>query len=206
MSYNATEMFERGKTFYGDATPNTSDYGGINLEGQTRVFPNRDPVTLVLRRGGGDVTCMCVRNVSGIALLPKYAVAWKAGFRHRRVDGYVIAPSAEVAGIVDEFLPAGGVQNGDLFWIARKGMTLGLTNTAASALSGTFSEGSGLIGLTAAASTAGTDCGRLGYILDSATLTGAGVIALVMNRVGRALTAKTSANTNTDVLVALDLI
>jgi hypothetical protein len=217
-SYAAGDMFERGKTFYNGGTIDSNDYGGIAMEGQIRVFPNRDPANKQVRRGGQSVTCQCVRNVSGVNLLPKMTVRWKAGYRGRRVDGYAGATTAaagEVAGIVDEFLPGGafsnttntyGVVPGDLFWIVIEGPTLCRQTFSGGAMSD-ISEGQVLCAVSAAGSTASTTAGRVeGALYTGATAT---LAAFIYNRIGRAMSAASTSQAGSqsgDILVDVKIV
>lgn len=62
-----------------------------------------------------------VRNTSGTILLPGQLVNWQNGFRRRRVNALTPAASYNIAGVVDYYLPASGVRDGDLFWLFVKG-------------------------------------------------------------------------------------
>lgn len=154
-----------------------------------------------IKRTNQRVQCRLVKNSSGIALLPKRGVTFKAGTNQQEVDGYVRTTSAECAGIVDEWLPAAGVANGDYFWIVVQGPTLVLSSLAGNA-ENVISERDPLVGLTAATSQA-TTAGRF----VSQDLTGATAVLgnAIQNAIGRALSAKTTAQTNGDILVDMNL-
>lgn len=132
-----------------------------------------------------------VRNVSGISLLPGYLVSFKAGQYGKQVDGYTTTTAAE-GYPVDEFLVSTGVANNDLFYITVGGPASVVTSLAADATD-VFSAGSVLVALTAATSQA-TTAGRV----SAQDLTGAtaNLGNQVMNRVGVAISASTTANTN----------
>ena len=205
-SYVAGDQFDRGKTFYAGGTIDTNDYGGVFLEGQVRIFPNRDPSNKQTRRGGQSVVCVCVRNVSTgtFALLPKRLTQWETGYRGLRVNSYAgdsTASADEIAGVVDEFLPTAGVVFGDLFWLVVEGPTLVKTSiTANDALT---SEGSLLVATSAATSQA-TTCGRvMPTLLTGATAT---LAAFIYNRLGRAMSANSSNGTDRDLLVDVKLV
>lgn len=116
MRQNST-FVERGKTY-----PSGTD---THLLGAKMLFDNRDYTNpqLAPLRDGGEVECTFVKNASGGALLPglgiKFAVAADTDF------GVNIAGTTGAGdipdGIVDEFLPAAGVANGDYFLMVTKG-------------------------------------------------------------------------------------
>ena len=208
MSDNVSRSPARGHTVHEGRTIDTSDYGSsVGFEGRVARFADVIASTsggVNTRRSDNEVKCRLVRNVSGIALLPKRAVKYKSGFRYKRVDGYCNATAEECAGIVDEHLPAAGVRNGDLFWIVVGGPTLVLTSLAGDA-ENVITEGNVLYALTAATSQA-TTAGRViawnGTFSAAQTTDGTGG-KITMNHIGRAMSAKTTANTNADLLVDL---
>lgn len=151
------------------------------------------------RRTNRKVRCVLVKNSSGIALLPRRMVVWKAGTNQTEVDGYATTTAAEVAGVVDEWLPTAGVANGDYFLLVVGGPTLVVTDLAAGA-NNLIPERTVLVALTAATSQA-TTAGRPA----PQDLTGATALLgnQLQNAIGRALSAKTTANTNVDLLIDL---
>jgi len=149
----------------------------------------------------GTIECMMVRNESGINLLPGYAVSWTAGSRFKSVDGYVTVTAGEAAGIVDPYLKAAGVRDDDIFWLVRKGQVNVKTSLAGNA-ENVISEGDILYALTAATSQA-TTAGRV--IAFAATTGTTSALQQLYNRIGRALSAKTTAQTNADVTVDVNI-
>lgn len=144
------------------------------------------------------VRCLVVRNVSGIALLPKRLVTFQqtAGFSTGRVDGYATATAVN-AFPVDEFLPTAGVPNGDLFYIVTEGPASCITDLAGGA-NNLLPLGTLVVALTAVTSQA-TTAGRIA----PQDLTGATALLgnQIQNRLGYALTAKTTTNTNAGILI-----
>lgn len=152
-------------------------------------------------RTGRLVRCRIVRNTSAGVLLPRRLVSYDtaAGKFGLAVAGYTTTTAAPVAGVVDEFLPAAGVAQYDLFYIVVEGPAECLTDIAAV---DSISIGNDLVALTAATSGA-TTAGRVDLVSFDATSTSLG--NQVANRFGKALSAKTSANTNTAILVDLKI-
>lgn len=212
--------FPRGDTYYGpDRTIDTADLD-TKLEGMEWEFEDLDYSVTGAKpsRTGRLVKCRLVRNVSGIPLLPKRCVTYQksAGNYYKRVDGYSTITADSVAGVVDEWLPTAGVRNNDLFWMVVEGPTECLNDL--DAVTGTrIDVGNLLIALTAVTSQA-TTAGRVravnptaastfteltGLTVSEANTTDGTALAIAANIIGRALSARTSANTNSGVLVAL---
>lgn len=203
MGPNENLMISRGKTWYGGGTIDTNNLGdGKVIEGKEYILPDVNPVTGVYN-SGRFVRVKCVRNRSGINLLPKRAVSYKldaTGYADGlAVDGYARTTAARVAGVVDEYLPAAGVPNGDLFLIVIEGPTTMLTDLASGAGS-VFAIGDAVVALTAVTSQA-TTAGRIA----PQDLTGATApLALqVQNLIGYAMSAATTANTGANLRVDL---
>lgn len=197
MSNVAAGLPNRGSTYH-RGTP-TSIGRSADLEGISRVFI--DDVVVAggpnSKRSGREVRCRLVRNSSGITLEPKRTVRWESGYRGRRVDGYCVATAAECAGVVDDHLSAAGVADDDLFWVVRGGPCLIKTDIASGATN-VIADTDIIVALTAVTSQA-TTAGRV-------AAGNAATLSHVLNRIGHAMSAKTTANTNSDVLVDLELI
>jgi hypothetical protein len=198
---------ERGQTFYGPTATVPTTYGqSVAYEGRPVVLDDMDPTNTKVKRSQRKVYGILVRNVSGFTLYAGQAVKWAAGYRGKRVDGLAYDVEAtEVAGVVDDFLPAAGVRTGDVFILIVKGPVLALlSRTAAETV---ISEGDVIYSASAATSGA-TTAGRFkawnGTF--SATQTTDGTAGrIVMNRMGRAMSACTTAHTGQARLVDLDL-
>ena len=120
-------LFDRGKTYFGTGnTINTSDYGQTVIhEGKSRIFADTDPSDPLKKRSHRDVYAICVRNVSGLVLMPGRAVVWASGYRGKRIDGWSSTTAQEIAGVVDDHYGiATGIRNGDLFWLVVSGPVL----------------------------------------------------------------------------------
>lgn len=198
MARDEAPPFERGQTFYGGGTIDSNNLDP-SLEGKEWVFDDLD-LTVTgakTKRSGKKVRCRCVRNVGAAALLPKRLVSFVAGTTYgKRVDGYADT-TAEEAYPVDEFLPAAGVPVNDLFWIVVEGPATVLTDLAG-ADNNVINAGGVIVALTGATSGA-TTAGRVA----PQDLTGATAVLAkqIQNRIGVALSSKTTANTNADLLI-----
>lgn len=153
MSLLIDPPFALGQTL---GVSSTADGGG--WVGAIKQFPDVNPTTGKIR-SNRIKTCVAVRNTSGGALLPKRVVRFKLSAGNAvfsEVDGYSVVAGEERVGIVDEYLPAAGVANNDVFWVTVEGPT-----EVAHALSGSeVAVGDRLAAITAATSGA-TTAGRV---------------------------------------------
>jgi hypothetical protein len=146
------------------------------------------------------VVGMIVKNSGAAVLYPKHLCIWKTGCTGTEVNGRICTTAGQAAGFVDEHVVSTGVPVSDNFLLIVNGPCLGVTDLAGGANNLIPAE-SELYGLTAATSNA-TTSGRV-YPLDgtfTATQTTDGTAAKVaLNRVGRAISAKTTGQTNGDI-------
>ncbi len=215
MPDNAVVLPNRGKTYLSgpNRTPDTTSTTTVAIAGIVKVFKDMNYARTTGAqvngyRSGGEVTCILVRNSSGISLLPKMAVTWKSGSRGREVDGYAdFCPDRAIAGLVDEFLPATGVANNDYFWLVVKGPALAITAMPGDETN-SIAVDDWLINVTAAASTFSTTAGRVRpqtLPTTGATTSITFAVSEAAYKFARAMSAKTTANSNADILVYVDL-
>lgn len=138
--------FGRGQTLGVD----NADQGGA-VTGSVKIFADADPRTTNtgVFYSNRLVTCVAVRNTSGSALLPGKVVKFKSAAILTEVDG-TGAGSDTIIGVVDEYLPATGVANNDVFWVVVKGPTA-ITTSA------TLAAGAKITATSGNAAAAGTD-------------------------------------------------
>lgn len=160
-----------------------------NILGMTKVFASPNG-------GGIKNTYRLVENASGIALTPKRTVIYKSGQIEKQVDGYCYVEADPVAGVVDDQLPSAGAADGHVFWICVEGDILASTSLAADS-GNLLPANTVLVGATAATSQA-TTAGRV----KAADFTGATAVLAgqINNSFGRAISAKTTANTGVAIL------
>jgi hypothetical protein len=182
MSLTVDPPFALGQTL---GVSSTAD--GVGWVGAVKQFPDVDPDTGKIR-SNRIKTCIAVRNVSGVALLPKRTVVFKSGSLSE-VDGYNADTGKPVAGVVDEHLPASGVANNDVFWITVQGPTEVKLGPAHEAAADTT-----LVALTAATSTVSTTAGQAQTAANT---------WLPVHYIGRALSAGT---TGQNVLAVVNLV
>ena len=201
---NSVSLPERGKTYLKgpNRTPDTTYTTSVAIEGIRKAFANKDYSSsrnAMPLRTGGETICILVRNASGRTLLPKMTVTWKAGFVGTRVDGFSAIESGVVAGVVDEWLPATGVADNDLFWLAVKGPHLCLKQSS----TGVIAHDGWVAALTAANTLHSTTAGRITAV--AATTESTTTLSHALNRIGRAMSTSNTSGASTDFLVFLDL-
>lgn len=155
------------------------------------------------RLTGRSIIAVLVRNESGAALLPKRLVRFTrtAGYSLcESVDGYADTLAEKCVAIVDPDLPSAGVADDDIFWAILKGPTTILTPMAGAGFNGDISVGSQLVAATST-TTGATTAGRVSNVTMNATTGITDAFNMAANIVGKALSAKTTGNTNADLLV-----
>ncbi len=179
--------FKRGAT-YGAADNTVATW----LEGREYLHEDNTYGT------GLNVRLRICRNNSGAVLAPKRSVKYNltAGKGKTDVAGYSTV-TAEKSGIVDEFLASTGVPSGDLFYVVIEGPCLAKTSSAASA-ENSIAVGDALHATTGA-TTGATTAGRVAEAL----FTGATAVLAgqIRNVIGTAMSAMTTSQTNTDILI-----
>jgi hypothetical protein len=203
MPDRAVAPFARGTTFFKGKTVDSSDLPGPSIMGQVHVFQDTDPSDETKKRSNGDVVAVAVRNVSGVALLPKTLVQYKTDAIGKEVDGNANSYSQLVAGVVDDHLPTAGCPDDDICWVIVKGPCI--VKSAYIAMGKAVALNDPVHAHTAAASTAGaTESGRFTRNADAAA-TGASALLVSHNFIGRAMTAQTIGETDTDTLIDLSI-
>lgn len=199
----------RGETwFMGDTVDTSQDLS--NFLGFTKVFEDYkwdDRGIKSNRLGGRQVVCRLVKNASGITLYGK-RLAQLDPANPNQVLGYANTTGGECYPI-DEFLPATGVPSGDLFWIVIKGPAVVLTPmTGAGFATTSIAAGDALGSLTTAGASTQTGttatAGRVaGFAVAAATTAGqfTDLLNFAINWVGKAISARTSGETNADLLI-----
>lgn len=195
MGLQVDPPFGLGQTWFslgaGETAKNDSYHGiqssasyGDNFTGAVKEFTDVNPTNGQVRTNRRKV-CVCVKNTSAGALLPKRVVRFSltAGKLFTEVDGYAAVTSEERVGVVDEWLPAAGVAVNDIFWVTVDGPT-----EVAHALSGTNIAAGDRLAVITAASSGATTAGRVtpNTLADAAA--GVGLI-------GYAVSAATSGST-----------
>lgn len=180
--------FQRGATYNSEGDETVA----VHLEGREFIHEDQEYGTNL------PVRVRVVRNRSGATLSGKRLVQYAAtaGKHEIEVSGYAATNSVKCH-VIDEFLNANGVPDKDLFYVVVEGPTLVKTSLEGGATN-VVAVGDRLHALTAA-TTGATTAGRV----QPAILTGATapLVAQIGAIVGQALSAKTTANTNADLLI-----
>jgi len=214
--------FKRGETWYnGEAIPATLPTGtfpgGWGLEGQQFIWQDSQTDTGNPFNGnnaggygtGFPVVTRVVRNNAAYNIKPGQLVLIDGTSDY---NGNTIVPGQGASGITateaahcfpaDEYLPPAGVPPGDLFYVVVSGPCM--VKTAAS-MTAAIAIGDKLVSAT---STAGTTDGNEGAVIKqdlTAATTGpeTTIANQIQNAVGRALSALTSGQTATNLLIAV---
>jgi hypothetical protein len=156
------------------------------------------------RRSGRPVVAVILRNESGQALLPKHVVNLTdtAGYSLlESADGYADALAQDHVAIVDEHLPSAGVADDDIFWGILKGPVTVLTpQEAGSQFNGDIAVGGHLVASTAS-TTLTANAGRVSNVTVVGQTGGTQAFSMARNILGFALSAKTTGNTDADLLI-----
>lgn len=204
-SRNEAPPFTRGKTYMDGVTIDTSNVPttlpALNLEGKEWVFEDNDPNT-GLNRTNHKVTCRIIRNYAAFNILPGRCVApyvTNAGLCQSQTGGYTTTTAADFLGVADEYMSAAGCPQYDLFWAVVDGPSNVLSDIAAAA-GNVIGLNARVVALTAVTNGAIT-AGRVAAQALAATTLLLADASQIQNVIGRALTAITTANTNTLLLV-----
>lgn len=203
-----------GRTWFGASLTVVTDNSAEGLLGQEIEVKNKAALSSVTRRNQKSRWMRFVKNNSGCILYPGQAVVYGTSRIGEYIAGVQGASAAEqIAGVVDDWLPASGVRVGDYFWIVVEGEVLALTPMAGSEFVATSIVAGDLLrtGITGAASTGATSGapltgftgGRVLPVLDySVTAQTNGTLwASERGRFARALSSKTSGQTNSQILI-----
>lgn len=192
----------------GEVLSGTDDNGNlINSEvlGTIYEFPYRDPAVRgsKTRVSSHVIRAIALRNTSGITLYGKrLAVLDDTGGvgNYENAVAYAAVLSEGHIAIIDDGLATTGVADDDIFWGIIEGPVTVLTPDAGAAFSGDIAISADLVAATAAAST-GATAGRVSNVTLPGTTAGTVAFQAARNLVGRALSARTTGETQSDLLI-----
>lgn len=130
-------------------------YEAVNGDGSTvmgvkKHFRDENPNTGVLN-SNREVSCIAVKNNTGGVLYAGEVAQLKAGALLTEVDAKATTSSI-MMGVVDEYIPASGVPDGEVFWLVVGGPST-VKKTSSSVAAGATYGLSGTAGSAAAQST-----------------------------------------------------
>lgn len=166
--------------------------------GGVRKFHSLEPLMVIALRNRSGVTLYGKRHVT-----LDLATAGLAGVTD--VKGYCDA-LAEGAVLIDEFIATTGVADKDIFWGVISGVALTLTPETGAAFNGDIAVNADLVAATAASSTGATTGGRVSNVTFTNatagnTSNGYDGYRMARNLLGTALSARTTGETNSDLLI-----
>jgi len=194
-----------GTTYKG--TDSNGNLINTELEGLLFDIAATDESVSQIRGGkkrltGRQLKVRIVRNTSAVALLGKRLVrAERSGYEWlQRVDGYsTTTGEANVLGVVDPYLDSSGCAVNDLCLLIVDGPTLCLTPDTGTGMIN-IAAGGMLYAATAAASNVSA-AGRVRGVTLAGQTAATDAFNAGVNRIGMALSAKTTAETAEDILV-----
>lgn len=198
MSSKQNMPFARGQTAGVTATTDLTQF-----EGMVFIVPDTKYGT------GRDVRLRCVRNNTGIALSAKQLVVF-TNANKMAVDGLTRLGPAAAAGPdhgvpVDDAYGSVTIAAGDLFYVIEAGPCM-LVVSKTAGYESSIATGDILTAATAAASTHTTTAGRVAAgTLAITGNTAQGMLKSIFNHLGRAISARTTAETGADILVMIGL-
>ncbi|MGH7127132.1 MAG: hypothetical protein ACREIV_01095 [Planctomycetaceae bacterium] len=203
--------FELGETLQGtddDANLINDSWLGQVFEVPASRLGNTTIRGSKARRTGKPLQVIALRNESGQTLFGKRLarLTRTAGYSLvESVDGYAATLAEKHVIIIDEFLSTDGVADNDIFWGLFSGTVTGLTPESGASFNGDIVVGGQLVAATAA--TTGTSvAGRFSNVTFTAatagnTSNGFDGFRMAANMVGVALSARTTGETNSDLLI-----
>lgn len=204
--------FEIGTTLSGSNSNGDTihdEYLGVTWD----FKPKNTISNLVVSIGDGITTAIALRNNSGGALLGGRFVSLEntAGYSPvQKADGYSDTLAQGGLVLVDPDLDSNGVADGDIFWGFIKGPKLCKTPTVGADFNGDIAVGGPLVASTGSTS-GSTSEGRVSNVTFANatagnTTVGLQAYSMAKNHLGRALSAKTTGNTDADILVNLEIV
>lgn len=206
MKQPAAVPFALGETYSG--TDADSNLINNHLLGQVHLHQWINPTADAIRSAndrlsGKQVRAVILRNQVGAAVLPKRMVLLDATAGYdaiEAIDGYGDTLAMDRVVFVDPWLPSAGVADDDLFWGIIGGPTIVLTPAAGAAFNGDIAVGAPLVCATAA--TTGTStAGRVSNVTLPGQTGATQAFSMANNCVGYALSARTTGETESDLLV-----
>ena len=200
-----------GETISGTGADGTTLINHDKL-GTIVTFPSYNPTGT--QRGNksrparaNQITAVLLRNVSGQTLLGKRLASVKltAGYDPiTGVDGYTIVSANKASVLIDPWLDSNGVLSNDLFWAVIGGPApVLLPLTGAQFAGGDIAVGNFLMSATVNATSGATTSGRISNVSIANATDAQGAFDQANAVLGRALSARTTANTTagSDLLV-----
>jgi hypothetical protein len=149
---------------------------------------------------------MLLRNTSGGVLLKKTLaqLSRTAGYKMvQECDGYSTTLANFGVVLVDDSLPSGGVASNDIFWGIVGGVATCLTSMDGTSQNGDIAVNAPLVAATGT-TTGATTSGRVSN-MTAVTANVSGAMTMNLGYIGRALSARTTGETNSDILVEMAL-
>lgn len=207
MHYSSELPFELGETLKGK-----DDDGNLinnHVLGKVFIAPvnNNASTTMQSRLTGRQLKVVAVRNTLGQAALPKLLVQFPtAGYDAVEVvDGYAALSAQYRCGAVDPYLPSSGCADDDIMWVIVEGVTTCKTPFAGASFGGDIAAGAPLVAATGS-TTGSSSMGRVGPEAIANATDAAGAFNNAVGVIGTALSARTTGETDSDILVHMKVL
>lgn len=203
MAISSELPFDLGETLKGkdsDGNLINSHWLGKEFVYQPR---NKDAVGVKGNLTGRQLRIVALRNTLGAALLGKRAVLMSTAGGYTSVEdvtGYGATHGAARVVAVDPYLDSNGCADDDIFWGIVDGVTTMLTSTVGADFKGDIAVGSPLVCGTGT-TTGSTSEGRVSNVTLPGTTGATTALQQALNVIGTALSARTTGETNSDILV-----
>lgn len=200
MARDESTPWIRGATYYNGGTIDTNNLGGLQYLGKEYVFEDDTYGT------GLYVRVRVVMNLADVNIKPKQLC-----HLNTTVTTYGYGTTVDKPTVVnddycfpaDEKLPSGGVPKYDLFYVVVEGPALVLTPASAGV---DVSVGDNLVSITAVTSgapDAGHATNQSAHLTAITTTSNLVTAPIIQNRIGRAMSAATTGNINSNLLVGV---
>jgi hypothetical protein len=203
--------FALGTTYRGlddDSNEINDDFMGMIYQHQSPVLSSVSGVRD--RNAERFISAVCLRNDSGVVLFGKRLAQFEltAGLSVvERADGYPIVQAQKGLILIDPFgtIPTDGVPIDDLFWGLFEGVCIARTPFTGAAFALDIAVGAQLVSSTINSTSQNSNAGGLGNFTVQDTLNNTEVYAMVNNHIAVAMSARTTGETNADLLVNLQI-
>lgn len=203
---NSTELpFDLGDTLTGKDSNGTL----INNHWLGKVFTyhprDKNATSVQGALTGRQLKIVALRNTLGAALQGKRLVLMSTAGGYTSVEdvvGYSATHGAANVVAVDPYLSSSGCADDDIFWGILEGVTTLKTPTVGADFKGDIAVGSPLVASTGT-TTGSTSEGRVCNVTLPGTTGATTALQQALNAVGTALSAKTTGNTDADILVSM---
>jgi hypothetical protein len=198
--------FALGETYRGK----DEDSNLINPHWLGQAFQHKVPPASGSKKTptGRSIGAIALRNTAGFALLPKRlgSLFDDPGYELvEEVNGYTITLAEQNCVVIDPYLPSAGVADDDIFWGVIEGPVPILTSNAGADNVADIVTGQAIVAGTVNTTNGNSTAGRISAVTLVGQTGTTAAFSMAMACIGRALSARTTAETGVDLLVNVHL-